>query len=95
MEQAFIWTNADLIRSHIYAALGGDELTAIIKYSFWLAKPAQLPITEVTLESASYFIFFDNVLWCCTLEDHGKLTDIHGICIYPQAKREREEKAQK
>ena len=25
--QAITWTNADLIHCHIYAALGGDELT--------------------------------------------------------------------
>ena len=28
MRQAIIWTNADPIHWHIYAALGGDELIA-------------------------------------------------------------------
>ena len=27
MQQAIIWTNADLINWHIYVALGGDELS--------------------------------------------------------------------
>ena len=33
MQQAIIWTNADLIHWSIYAALGGDELRSFMPHA--------------------------------------------------------------
>ena len=86
MWQAIIWTNADPVHRRIYAALGGDELTAmesILHYYGWfkcnmdvhimscLLISSYMDLIHLTVSTPTQDVYSPTHIWRCSVPNFG------------------------
>ena len=86
-QQAVIWTNADLIHWHIYAALGGDETSKLVIFlleAISALHPTQKTTYSPTQRLCKQFALCCHLLWFGTaehLKNAYELLDLRALKI--------------